>query len=525
MLHRLRQLGFAVELLEAADGVGGTWYWNRYPGARCDIESLQYSYSFMRELDPEWEWSERYATQPEILRYLNRVADLLSLRAFIRLNTRVTAATFDEENEVWRIETAKGERLEARHLVLATGCLSLPRVPQIPGQQRFKGRIFQTSHWPHEEITFDGERVGVIGTGSSGIQSIPIIARQASRLFVFQRTPCFSVPAHNGPIDPDYQAWFKANARELRDRGRKSMAGVVTRENEEVPAALAVSPEERRQRYEKAWARGGLDFMNTFADLFVNPDANATAIDFLHEKVRATVLNPKLAEQLLAQGYPAFAKRLCVDTDYHQTFNRPNVTLVDIRQHPIRELTETGLRTDEALYELDSIVFATGFDAMTGALGAIDIRGRSGLRLREKWAAGPRTYLGLAVAGFPNLFIITGPGSPSVISNMVVSIEQHVEWIADCLDSLRRDNVQCIEADEAAESAWVNHVGDVAATTLFPRASSWYVGANIPGKPRVFMAYVGGVGAYRQKCDEVAREGYAGFTLEPLPSTGVAQRR
>jgi cation diffusion facilitator CzcD-associated flavoprotein CzcO len=513
MLHRLRQLGFDVELLEAADGVGGTWYWNRYPGARCDIESLQYSYTCLPELDQELEWSERYATQPEILRYLNLVADRLSLRPFIRLSTRVTAVTFDEQHEVWEIESAQGERLTARHLVLATGCLSAPRRPELRGLERFKGRILQTSEWPHEEVTFNGERVGVIGTGSSGIQSIPIIARQASRLFVFQRTPCFSVPAHNGPIDPSYRAWFKANARELRERGRRSMAGIVTRQIEEVPAALTVSAEERTRRYEAAWAKGGLDFMNTFADLFVNQEANATAIEFLHEKVRGTVQDTQVAERLLPRGYPAFAKRLCVDTDYHRTFNRSHVRLVDIARHPIRELTETGLRTDDAHYELDSIVFATGFDAMTGAVNAMDIRGRSGLRLKEKWAAGPRTYLGLAVAGFPNLFLITGPGSPSVISNMVVSIEQHVEWIAGCLDSLRRRGVRSIEANETAEAAWVDHVREVAAMTLFPQASSWYTGANIPGKPRIFMAYVGGVGTYRHKCDEVAREGYVGFTL------------
>jgi len=327
MLHRLRQLGFAVELLEAADGVGGTWYWNRYPGARCDIESLQYSYSFMRELDPEWEWSERYATQPEILRYLNRVADHLSLRPFIRLSTRVASATFDEAHGIWQIETGQGERLNARYLVLATGCLSLPRRPEVKGYERFKGRILQTSQWPHEEIAFNGERVGVIGTGSSGIQSIPIIARQASELFVFQRTPCFSVPAQNGPIDPSYRAWFKGNARELRDRARQSPAGVVTREAAEAAGALAFSPEERARRYEAAWTKGGLDFMNTFADLFVNPEANDTAIDFLHEKIRATVQNAQLAERLLPRGYPAFAKRLCVDTGYHETFNRSNVTL------------------------------------------------------------------------------------------------------------------------------------------------------------------------------------------------------
>jgi len=511
MLYKLLQQGLSAEVLEAADGVGGTWYWNRYPGARCDVESLQYSYSFLPELQEEWEWSERYATQPEILRYLNHVADRLELRPRIRFNTRVKSATFDEARELWIIETQRGEQLTARFFILATGCLSIPKLPELPGRDRYKGRILQTSNWPHEQVDFTGQRVGVVGTGSSGIQSVPLLAQQARELVVFQRTPCFSVPAHNGPIDPAYRQYWSANGPALREQARTSFAGFPANGEPPVPA-LSVSAEERQRRYEEAWQRGGLEFMGTFADLFFDRAANATAIEFLHGKVRSLVQKPEVAEKLLPRGYPAFAKRLCVDSSYHATFNRPNVTLVDITQHPIREMTETGLRTDEQHYDLDTVVFATGFDAVTGAALAIDIRGRSGVSLRSKWVAGPRTFLGLAVAGFPNMFLITGPGSPSVLSNMVLSIEQHVDWIADCLEFLRRNELDTIEADEAAENEWVDHVIAVGNLSLFPQAPSWYTGANIPGKPRVFMVYFGGVGTYLQKCNEVAAARYTGFT-------------
>lgn len=511
-LHRLRQLGFSVQAFEAAEGVGGTWYWNRYPGARCDVESLQYSYSFSPELDEEWHWTERYATQPEILRYLNHVADRFSLRPHIRFNTRVRAATFDERDQVWLIETQQGDRLRARFFILASGCLSVPRLPELPGIERFKGRILQTAKWPHDGVNFSGQRVGVVGTGSSGIQSIPVIARQAGQLVVFQRTPSFSVPARNGPIDPDYLRRFKANAAQLRVGARASFGGFAPTGEGDPPPALSVSAEERQRRYEQNWTRGGLEFMTTFIDLFFDRKANDTAVEFLHDKIRSTVTNPAVAERLLPRSYPAFAKRLCVDTDYFETYNRPNVTLVDIREHPILELTETGLRTDSAHYELDSLIFATGFDAVTGAALAIDIRGRSGISLCDHWSSGPRTYLGLAVAGFPNLFLVTGPGSPSVLSNMVLSIEQHVDWIANCLSFLRSNALHTIEATEAAESEWITHVASLGDATLFTQAHSWYVGANVPNKPRVFLAYFGGVGTYRQKCDEISSTHYTGFT-------------
>jgi cyclohexanone monooxygenase len=511
MLHRLRGLGLSTRAYEAGNGVGGTWYWNRYPGARCDIESVDYSYSFSEELQQEWQWTERYAAQPEILRYLEHVADRFDLRRDIQFGTRVTAAAFDEGTGRWDIRTDRGDRVWAQFCVMATGCLSAAQVPEIPGIEGFAGPWYHTGQWPHEGVDFTGQRVGVIGTGSSAIQAIPLIARQAAHLFVFQRTPSFAVPAWNAPLDPDYQRRVKANYAEFRRLARESRLGFVVAGNE--GSALEVAPEERQRQYEASWARGGLGFAATFKDLLLNKDANHTAAEFLRAKVRATVRDAAVAEALSPQGYPVGAKRLCVDTGYYDTFNRDNVTLVNLRNSPIEAILSQGLRTRDAVYVLDSIVFATGFDAMTGALSKIDLRGRGGETLRQKWAAGPRAYLGLAVAGFPNLFTLTGPGSPSVISNMVVSIEQHVDWVADCLAHLRAKGLGRIEATAEAEDVWVAHVNEVGSLTLYPLADSWYVGANVPGKPRTLMPYLGGVGAYRQKCAEVAAKGYEGFTL------------
>jgi cyclohexanone monooxygenase len=510
-LHRLRGLGLTARVFEAGDGVGGTWYWNRYPGARCDVESMDYSYSFSDALQQEWHWTERYASQPEILAYINHVADRFDLRRDIQLDTRVTSAVFDEAGGRWTVETDRGDRVSAQFCIMATGCLSAAQVPAIEGLETFAGRWYHTGHWPHEGVDFTGQRVGVIGTGSSAIQSIPIIARQAAHLFVFQRTPNFSVPAQNGPLDAEYERRIKASYAEFRRRARESRVGfVVDREDR---SALEVPPEERARKYEAHWRRGGLGFSATFADLLISKDANDTAADFFRGKIRSIVRDPAVAETLSPRDYPVGTKRLCVDTDYYATFNRPHVTLVDIRRTPIEAIVRDGLRTREATYRLDSLVFATGFDAMTGALLAIDIRGCAGQTLAEKWAAGPRTYLGLAVAGFPNLFAITGPGSPSVLSNMIVSIEQHVDWIADCIGYLRSHDHPCIEATVEAEDAWVAHVNEVGHATLYPRANSWYMGANVPGKPRIFMPYIGGVGTYRQVCDDVAAKGYQGFTL------------
>jgi cyclohexanone monooxygenase len=514
MLHRLRGLGFSVRVYEQADGVGGTWYWNRYPGARCDIESLDYSYSFSDELQQEWVWSERYATQPEILRYINHVADRFDLRRDIQFETRVLSAQFDETGNQWRIRTARGDDVTARFCIMATGCLSTPQKPNFNGLERFQGRWYQTGNWPHEPVEFNGQRVGVIGTGSSAIQSIPIIAQQAEHLYVFQRTPNFSVPAHNGPIDPHYERWVRENYAEFRRKARESRSGFVVPLNEysEMPA-LSVSDEVRQEQYAARWERGGFGITSAFSDITTNMGANQTAAAFVHARIREIVKDPRVADLLCPKNHPLGTKRLCVDSGYYETYNRDNVTLVDVRSDPIEELTPQGVRTRDAAYELDSIVFAIGFDAMTGTLNNIDIRGRAGVCLREKWHAGPRTYLGIATAGFPNLFLITGPGSPSVLSNMMVSIEQHVDWTADCIAWLDERGYATIEPQQHAEDDWVDDVNEVAETTLYPQANSWYMGANIPGKPRVFLPYIGGVGKYRTICEEVAAQGYAGFTL------------
>jgi len=510
-LHRLRGLGLSARVFEAGSGVGGTWYWNRYPGARCDVESMDYSYSFSDELQQEWQWTERYASQPEILRYINHVADRFDLRRDVQLDTRVTAAVFDDATNRWAIETDRGDRVSARFCIMATGCLSDAQVPDIRGRETFAGRWYHTGRWPHEGVDFTGQRVGVIGTGSSAIQSIPIIARQAAHLFVFQRTPNYSVPARNAPLDPDYERRVKASYAEFRRQARESRVGFVVERSEE--SALAVAPDEREREYEKRWSRGGLGFSAAYADLLTSQDANDTAARFFRDKIRGIVRDPSVADALCPLDYPLGTKRLCVDTEYYATFNRDNVTLVDLRKTPIEAITPHGVRTRDAGYEVDSLVFATGFDAMTGALLNIDIRGRAGRTLKATWAAGPRTYLGIAIAGFPNLFTITGPGSPSVLSNMIVSIEQHVDWIADCIAYLSQHGRDGIEATAEAEEAWVAHVNEVGHATLYPLAKSWYMGANVPGKPRIFMPYIGGVGVYRQKCDDVAAKGYAGFTL------------
>src|SRR5215212_7505895 len=511
MLYRLRNLGLSVRVIEAGGGIGGTWYWNRYPGARCDVESMDYSYSFSNELQQEWHWTERYASQPEILRYIEHVADRFDLRRDIQLETRVTAARFDEAATRWHIETECGDHVSARYCIMATGCLSSAQVPAFPGLECFAGTTYHTSHWPHTDVDFTDQRVGVIGTGSSAIQSIPIIARQAAALVVFQRTPNFSVPARNAPLDPAYERRVKTDYAEFRRQARESRVGFVVPVNH--TSALAVSPQKRQREYEMRWQRGGLGFAAAYTDLLTRQEANDTAAEFFRTKIRAIVRNPEVAEALAPRDYPLGTKRICVDTDYYDTFNRDNVTLVDLHGEPIEAITPRGVRTRATEYELDSIVFATGFDAMTGALLNIDIRGRGGSTLRQQWAGGPRTYLGIAIAGFPNLFTITGPGSPSVISNMMVSIEQHVDWIAECLAHLQSHDLETIEATPAAEDGWVAHVNEVANATLYPLARSWYTGANIPGKPRIFMPYVGGVGAYRKHCDAVAARNYEGFTL------------
>jgi cyclohexanone monooxygenase len=511
MLHRLRGLGLSVRVIESAGGVGGTWYWNRYPGARCDVESMQYSYSFSPEIEQEWTWTELFAAQPEILRYANYVADRLDLRRDIRFDTKVVSAHFDDAAHSWNIATDRGEQLSARFCIMATGCLSNARVPDFQGLDGFKGTTYHTGQWPHEGADLAGKRVGVIGTGSSAIQAIPVLAEQAGELVVFQRTPNFSIPSRNGPMTEDYEQSWKSVYPEKRAQARFMRSGIVYDINPK--SALEVAEEERRREYEERWAAGGTAFMASFSDLVLDQRANDTAAEFVREKIRSIVKDPATAELLAPKGYPIGTKRICVDTAYFETYNRPNVTLVDVRSAPIAEITPDGVRAGDTEYKLDAIVFATGFDAMTGALAKIDIRGADGAALSDKWAAGPRTYLGLMTAGFPNLFLITGPGSPSVLSNMIVSIEQHVDWVTDCIAHLQSRQLARIEPTQEAEDNWVAHVNEVAHRTLYPHANSWYMGANVPGKPRVFMPYIGGVGVYRQTCADIAANGYEGFRL------------
>ncbi|HUF83852.1 MAG TPA: NAD(P)/FAD-dependent oxidoreductase [Acidimicrobiia bacterium] len=520
--HRLRRVGLTLQGYEGAADVGGTWWWNRYPGARCDVESMDYSYGFSPELEQEWTWSERYASQPEILRYVDHVADRFDLRRDIRFETRVTAATWDEAKQRWHVETDKGDSVSAQFLIMATGCLSAAKQPEIDGIDTFGGETFHTGRWPHEGVDFTGQRVGVIGTGSSGIQSIPVIAEQAAHLTVFQRTPNFSMPAKNHSLDSEAVEARKARAREIRQAMRESRAGVVVPMPEH--SALELDDDARQSTYKRAWGTGTLyGMVAAFNDLLIDRDANETAAEFVRARIHEIVDNPEVAERLSPRNHPFGTKRPCLDSGYYATYNRDNVTLVDVRSTPIVEITPTGVRTEADEYELDIIVFATGFDAMTGPLLGPDITGVGGVPLREKWAAGPRTYLGIATAGFPNLFTITGPGSPSVLVNMMVAIEQHVDWVADCIAYLRERDLTSIDATADAEDAWVDHVNDVASRTLFPHANSWYMGANVPGKPRVFLPYIGGLPLYTETCNSVADDDYRGFTLTPA-GTPVAEQ-
>jgi cyclohexanone monooxygenase len=512
MLHRLRGLGLSVRVYEQGGDVGGTWYWNRYPGARCDVESMQYSYSFSDELQQEWNWSERYAPQPEILRYANHVADRFKLRSDIALNTRVDRAEFDENASTWQVTTSDGATVTAKFVVLATGCLSNARMPDIRGLSDFKGKVYHTGHWPHEPIDFTGQRVGVIGTGSSAIQSVPVIAEQARHLTVFQRTANFSIPARNAELTAEERDAFRENYPEIRRFAREEARNGIYAEPPD-RGALDDGDNARRAQFEQRWMKGGLTFMLAYNNLLLDKAANDTAAGFVREKIAEIVRDPETAKKLKPDNHPIGSKRICVDTDYYATFNRPNVTLVDIRSDPIETILPNAVRAGGRDYEVDALVLATGFDAMTGSVAKIELRGRHGQTLNQKWAEGPKTYLGLMSAGFPNLFIITGPGSPSVLSNMIVSIEQHVDWITEAIAFMRARGLEVVEATGEAEDKWVAHVNEVAQLTLYPQANSWYMGANIPGKPRIFMPYIGGVGVYRRICNEVAAKGYEGFVM------------
>ncbi len=512
LLHRFRRMGLRAIALEAASDVGGTWFWNRYPGARCDIESLDYSYSFDPELESEWTWTEKYATQPEILAYLQHVADKHDLRRDIRFETRVDRAAWDDESRTWTVATESGEEFRCRYYVMATGCLSVPKEPEVTGADRFGGEVYFTSRWPHEDVDFSGKRVAVIGTGSSGIQTIPHVAAQAESLTVYQRTPNFTIPAGNGPVTAEKMARYQADPVAYREDARWSSLGVPREVVTE--GAMDVPEEERQRRYERGWNSGTLAGMyGSFADLFANPVSNETLAEFVRNKIRAIVDDPATAETLCPDSYPILTKRLCLDTNYYATFNLDHVDLVDLRTDPFVTITESGIDNAESgSREFDAIVYATGFDAMTGAIVAVDIKGKEGRALADRWADGPLTYLGLTTVGYPNFFTITGPQSPSVLSNMAVSIEQHVEWVTDTIAALQAEGYDTIEPTATAEAGWVQHANDFGDITLFPQANSWYMGANVPGKTQVFLPYIGGVDRYRRICDEVVERDYLGFT-------------
>lgn len=511
-VHTLRQRGLRVQGYESASGVGGTWYHNRYPGARCDIESLDYSYSFSEELQQDWEWSERYATQPEILSYLEHVAERFDLNRSFQFDTRIASATFDESTSRWHVVTEGNDQASAKFCIFATGCLSAANLPDIAGRDDYTGESYHTGQWPHDGVDFGGKRVGVIGTGSSGIQSIPLIAESAEHVYVFQRSANYSIPAGNHPLAPEARHESKANYAERR---RLSwMSGGGSPFTPYPKRAMEVDDAERTRVYEEWWKRGGVLFGKAFPDQTASIEANDTARRFAEAKIRELVHDPEIAEALTPKDHPIGTKRIVTDDGYYETFNRDNVSLVDLRKAPIDRITADGIKTSAEDFELDMIVYATGFDAMTGSLNRIDIRGRGGRQLGSEWSAGPRTYLGLGVHGFPNMFIVTGPGSPSVLSNMVLAAEQHVNWIANCLDYMAEHGAETIEASAEAVETWVEECNDRASATLFPTANSWYMGANIPGKPRVFMPYIGGFGVYGQILREVAEAGYKGFELD-----------
>ena len=533
-LYRLRKQGLEVQVLEAGTDVGGTWYWNRYPGARCDVPSLEYSFGFSEELEQEWDWPEVFSAQPDILGYANHIADRFDLRKDVQFNTRVVGIDYQAADNVWRLTTEQGERFEAQFCIMATGCLSVPNKPELPGAGSFTGLELHTGLWPKEPVDLTGKRVGIIGTGSSGVQAIPELAKQADHLYVFQRTPVYTVPANRKAMRAAVQQEFKDNYREIRERQQNNAGGVSnfrpfksanthtprTRRDPRTPGERSarggnnikdLTPEERRTRI----VERGLNELLGFRDVYTDPEANEIANELFREAVGHLVHDPDVAEQLRPKDYGLGCKRQVLDRDYYDTFNRNNVTLVDLYDTPIETVTPEGIRTSAEHYELDVLIYATGFDAMTGALLKANITGRDGLSLVEKWQYGPVTYLGLQMRGFPNLFTVTGPGSPSVLCNMLVAIEQHVNWIGDCIDYLRGARLDTIEPTDEAEQEWIGHVNEVAEGTMYttPSCNSWYLGANIPGKPRLFMPYVGGYPRYKARCDEAAANDYEGFQL------------
>jgi len=509
MLYKLKKLGLSACIIESGSDVGGTWYWNRYPGARCDTWSMEYSYQFSETLQQEWEWSEKYASQPEILKYAQHVVNRFNLKKHIFFNKKVTSVVFNENLQNWNINTDTNDSFISDFCIMATGCLSEINAPKFQGFDLFQGEIYHTGKWPKYNVIFKNKKIGIIGTGSSAIQAIPIIANEPKKLFLIQRSPNYTILAYNTTLDSKLVETIKSDYKELRQKAKMTRGGTaIFKLNEE--DTFDVTTEERQREYESRWQTGGGGFIGAYQDLLTNEKANKTAANFVRRKIYEIVDDKKTAEFLSPTNIIG-CKRLCVDTDYYKTFNKPNVNLVDVNKNTIESITPNGIKIKNQSFDLDMIIFATGFDAMTGALLNIDIQGKNQISLSSKWKNGPRMYLGLQIEGFPNLFTITGPGSPSVLSNMIVSIEQHVEWISDCIKYMNKNNLKQIEAELEAENQWVDHVNEVASKSLRSTCNSWYIGANVPGKPRVFMPYIGGVPTYKKICDEIVDNGYQGF--------------
>ena len=513
MLLRLRDCGFSARGFDVASGVGGTWYWNRYPGARCDIESMQYSYQFSEELQQETRWKDRYASQPEILAYIERVAERFDLTRDITFETRIETATFEESSHLWIIETDSGETIRCRYFILGVGCLSSPIRPKFEFEDEFKGDIYQTSLWPKESVDFTGKRVGIIGTGSSCIQSMPLIAKEAEHLYVYQRTPNFVVPAQNRKLSDKEVAAIKSDYKGFR---AKAYAGpnafLFPRHDQSV---FELSVEERRMRFDEQWEIGGLPFLGAFNDVLLNEKSNKEVADYWRSRIDDVVEDPVIAD-LLTPGEYFGCKRLCAGTDYYEAYNRHNVTLVDVSKSGIDCLTPTGLRAEGKDYDLDAIIYATGFDAMTGSVTRIKITGTGGRRIQDKWVDGPHNYLGLSISGFPNMFNMVSAGSPSVLATMVTCAEQHGDWVADCLQYMRKHNYTCIDATPEAEADWMTEVNRAADLSLRSKCDSWYIGANVEGKARSFAPYIGGWPTYVEKCKSVAAKSYEGFKFNGL---------
>jgi len=514
-VYRYRRKNLSVLGFEGGSDVGGTWYHNRYPGARCDVRRIDYSYSFSPDLHQEWRWTETYAAQPEILRYIQHVAERYDLRRDIVFNTRIVAARWNEDARLWRVTTDAGKRVACRFVVLATGALSAPKIPDFPGLADFRGARYQTARWPHDLIDFTGKRVGIFGTGSSGVQCIPVIAEHATHLTVFQRTPPFSTPARNGPMDEKGYAAVRARYEDYRADVKAGWSGQISASLSDVPGPAATyTKAEQRDRFERAWATGGLAPVSIFSDVITNQESNDIITEFIREKIRQIVKDPETAERLCPYDHPVVARRPCIDTNYYETYNRDNVTLVDVRTDPVDRIRPDGIQTRNGFHPVDAIVFATGFDAFTGQVAKMDIRNAAGERLIDYWKDGARSYIGMSVTGFPNLFLVTGPGSPSVLANVILAGEHDVDWIGDCIAWLGEHHHSRIEATAQAEADWVQHVAEIGAGTLYPKANSWYMGANIAGKPRVFLPFVGGFGNFANTCAAIAREGYRGFSID-----------